>query len=58
MKLLKRIGLVMLIVLVGLQFIPTRSNQSKEVGPSTDFVQTFITREQKITNGLFDCATG
>ena len=40
MKLLKRIGLAMLIVLVGLQFIPTRSNQSKEVGPSTDFIKT------------------
>ena len=40
MKLLKRIGLVTLVVLVGLQFIPTRSNQSAEV-PSTDFVLTY-----------------
>jgi len=40
MKLLKRIGLVTLVVLVGLQFIPTRSNQSTEV-PSTDFVLTY-----------------
>ena len=39
MKLLKRIGLLMLIVLVGLQFIPTRSNQSKEVS-ITDFIKT------------------
>ena len=36
MKTLKRIGLAILVVLVGLQFIPTRSNQSSEV-PSTDF---------------------
>ncbi len=40
MKLFKRIGLVTLVVLVGLQFIPTRSNQSAEV-PSTDFVLTY-----------------
>ncbi|MDP3441575.1 MAG: heme-binding domain-containing protein, partial [Ignavibacteria bacterium] len=40
MKLLKLIGVVILVVLVGLQFIPTRSNQSAEV-PSTDFVLTY-----------------
>ncbi|WP_318348106.1 heme-binding domain-containing protein [Aquipluma nitroreducens] len=40
MKLFKRIGLVTLVVLVSLQFIPTRSNQSAEV-PSTDFVLTY-----------------
>lgn len=40
MKLLKRIGLAILVVLVGLQFIPTRSNQSKEVS-STDFILTY-----------------
>ncbi len=40
MKLLKWIGLVLLILLVGLQFISTRSNQSSAV-PSTDFVKTF-----------------
>jgi len=39
MKLLKLIGLAVLVVLVGLQFIPTRSNQSKEV-PSSDFIKT------------------
>jgi len=40
MKPLKLIGLVIVIVLVGIQFIPTRSNQSSEV-PSTDFVLTY-----------------
>ncbi len=40
MKLIKLIGLAVLVVLVGLQFIPTRSNQSAEV-PSTDFVLTY-----------------
>jgi len=40
MKLLKWIGLVFLILLVGLQFISTRSNQSSAL-PSTDFVKTF-----------------
>ena len=39
MKLLKLIGLAILVVLVGLQFISTRSNQSKEV-PSSDFIKT------------------
>jgi len=40
MKLIKLIGLAVLVVLAGLQFIPTRSNQSAEV-PSTDFVLTY-----------------
>ena len=40
MKLLKWIGLVLLILLVGLQFIPTRSNQSSAV-TSIHFVKTF-----------------
>lgn len=40
MKLVKRISLAVLVVLVGIQFIPTRSNQSTEV-PSTDFIKTF-----------------
>jgi hypothetical protein len=40
MKPLKRIGLVILVGLVGLQFIPTSSNQSVEV-PPTDFVLTY-----------------
>ena len=40
MKLLKWIGSVLLILLVGMQFISTRSNQSTTV-PSTDFVKTY-----------------
>jgi len=40
MKLLKLIGSVLLILLVGLQFISTRSNQNTTV-PSTDFVKTY-----------------
>lgn len=39
MKLLKRIGLTLLVVLVGLQFIPTNSNQSTEV-TSSDFIKS------------------
>ena len=37
MKSLKRIGVVILVVLVGIQFFPIRTNQSTEV-PTTDFV--------------------
>jgi hypothetical protein len=37
MKWLKWIGLSLLVVLVGIQFISTRSNQSKDV-PSSDFI--------------------
>lgn len=44
MKLLKWIGFVLLILLVGLQFIPTRSNQSTTV-PSTDFIKTYKVSE-------------
>ena len=40
MKLLKRIGLAILVVLVGIQFVSTRTNQSSEV-PSTDFILTY-----------------
>jgi hypothetical protein len=39
MKLLKRIGIVVLVVLVGIQFIPSRTNQDKAVPPS-DFIVT------------------
>jgi len=44
-KWLKIIGLVLLVALVGLQFIPTRSNQSTTV-PPTDFIKTFEVPEQ------------
>jgi len=39
MKLLKRIGIVMLVVLVGIQLIPSSTNQDKAVPPS-DFIAT------------------
>lgn len=39
MKLLKSIGLVLVVVLVGIQFIPSRTNQDKAVPPS-DFIVT------------------
>ena len=39
MKLLKRIGLTLLVVLVGLQIIPIRTNQNTEVALS-DFMKT------------------
>ena len=39
MKLLKRLGIVVLIVLVGIQFIPTSSNQIAEVVPTSDFIK-------------------
>lgn len=45
MKLLKLIGLALLIVLVGIQFIPSESNQSTAV-PSTDFVETYKVPER------------
>lgn len=40
MKLLKSTGLAILVVLVGIQFIYTRSNQSMEI-PSSDFIKTY-----------------
>ena len=40
MKSLKRIGIVILVVLVGIQFFPIRNNQSTEV-PTTDFVVSY-----------------
>ncbi len=40
MKLLKRFGIVILVILVGLQFLPTRINQSTVV-PPTDFMKTY-----------------
>jgi len=57
MKLLKRIGFALLIVLVGIQFIPSRSNQSTVV-PPTDFIKTFEAPEQvgKILNtSCYNC---
>lgn len=45
MRWLKIIGIVLLVALVGLQFIHTRTNQSTSV-PPTDFVKTFKVPEQ------------
>ena len=45
MKLLKRIGLAILVVLVGIQFVSTRTNQSSEVS-SADFMPTFKVPEE------------
>jgi len=40
MKVLKRIGLVILVILVGVQFLPTRNNQSTEA-PTADFILSY-----------------
>ncbi len=40
MKILKKIAFALIIVFVGIQFIPTTRNESKEVF-STDFITTF-----------------
>ncbi|MDP3441222.1 MAG: heme-binding domain-containing protein [Ignavibacteria bacterium] len=45
MKLLKLIGVVILVVLVGIQFISTRTNQSSIV-QSTDFTLTYHVPEE------------
>jgi len=57
MKLLKIIGLVLLVVLVGLQFFPARSNQNTIV-PSTDFVKTYKVSErvtQMLHTSCYNC---
>lgn len=57
MKLLKRIVLALLVVLVGIQFIPTRSNQNTEVS-STDFLKTYKVPEgvgQILIASCFNC---
>ena len=45
MKPVKSLGLVMVVVLVGIQFIPTRSNQSMEL-LSTDFILIYKVSEE------------
>ena len=57
MKLLKIIGLVLLVVLVGLQFFPARTNHSSTV-PSTDFIKTYKAPEQIVQTlhaSCYDC---
>ena len=57
MKILKIILLILLIVFVGIQFIPTKRNQSTDV-PITDFM-TVNTVPQNVSNALktscYDC---
>jgi len=57
MKLVKGIGITLIVVLVGLQFIPTRSTQNRTV-ESSDLVQTFNVPEnvrQMIVASCYDC---
>jgi hypothetical protein len=57
MKLLKRFGIALLVVLVGIQFIPTRSNLSIEA-PSTDFLKTYKVPEdmgQILFTSCYNC---
>ncbi|MGB3151081.1 MAG: heme-binding domain-containing protein [Maribacter sp.] len=57
MKWLKVIGLVLLVVLAGLQFFPTGSNQSTTV-PSSDFVKTHKVPErlaQMLYTSCYNC---
>ncbi len=57
MKLFKRIGYVLLIILVGIQFIPARSNQSSEM-LSTEFVNVYEVPEnvqQILLNSCYNC---
>ena len=57
MKLLKIIGLVLLVVLVGLQFFPARTNNSSTV-TSTDFIKTYKAPKQiaqTLNASCYDC---
>ena len=57
MKRLKRIGLALLVVLVGLQVIPTRTNQNTEVA-SFDFIKTNKVPEdvgRMLLTSCYDC---
>ena len=57
MKRLKIIGLVLLVVLVGLQFFPTEANHSTTI-PSTDFVKIYKAPEdiaQTLHTSCYNC---
>ena len=57
MKVVKKIALVLLIVFVGIQFIPTERNQSDSV-PSTDFMLVNNVPEniqKKLQVSCYDC---
>ncbi len=57
MKPAKRLGIALIVVLVGLQFIPTRTTQNTSVS-SSDFVLTFNVPEnvgKMIVTSCYDC---
>lgn len=57
MRILKRIGLLLLVLFVGIQFIPTTRNESNEV-LTTDFITTFNPPENintLIKTSCYDC---
>lgn len=57
MKRLKITGLVFLVILVGLQFFPTKTNHSTTI-PSTDFVKTYKAPEdiaQTLQTSCYNC---
>ena len=57
MKAVKRITIALIVVLVGLQFIPTSSNQKTAVS-SADFIQTLNVPEnigQMMVTSCYDC---
>ncbi|WP_018343974.1 heme-binding domain-containing protein [Cytophaga aurantiaca] len=56
-KVFKRIGILLLIIFVGIQFIPTTKNESDAVLPS-DFIKTFKPPENiknLLINSCYDC---
>jgi hypothetical protein len=57
MKVLKIIALVLLVVFVGIQFVPTKRNQS-DVVPKTDFIlvnKVPETIQKKLQASCYDC---
>tara|TARA_R110002126_G_scaffold291298_1_gene451575 strand:+ start:597 stop:1049 length:453 start_codon:yes stop_codon:yes gene_type:complete len=57
MKIFKRIAIVLLIVLVGIQFVPTKRNQSDTI-PRTDFMlvnDVPETIQKKLQVSCYDC---
>jgi len=58
MKLFKRLGIAFLIILVGIQFIPTSSNQIAEVASTSDFLKTNKVPEyvgHMLITSCYDC---
>lgn len=57
MKVLKKISAILLIVFVGIQFIPTTLNQSKDI-PATDIVKSYVVPEKVVKifkTSCYDC---